>query len=63
MKHTPAKKPSTVISHNEKADTSGMAGSRMTYDDMVFTAEMPKKPLCDMVKEVSDKRLGRAGKE
>jgi hypothetical protein len=59
MQRKPATKPSTVISHNEKADTSGMAGSTISYDDMTYSVELPKKPLCDMVKEVSDKRLGR----
>lgn len=50
-----AGKPYTVISQNEKMDTSGMANKPMEYKMMEFA--MPKMPLCDMVRKVSEKRM------
>ena len=48
-------KPYTIISQNEKMDTSGMANKPVDYSDMMVEYKMPPMPLCDMVRKVSEK--------
>jgi hypothetical protein len=50
-------KPYTIISENEKMDTSGMANKTISYTDMMVEYEPMKKPLRMMVKEFA---MGKA---
>lgn len=49
-------KPYTVISENEKMDTSGMANQPLNYIDMMVEYAPMKKPLSMMVREFSTKK-------
>ena len=48
-------KPYTIISQNEKMDTSGMAGKSMDYSDMMVEYKPPLMPVAKMVHEFCEK--------
>ena len=55
-KSTKSGKPYVRISENPKMDTSGMADKPMDYTDLMIEYEMPKMPLGQMVRKVSQKK-------
>ena len=48
-------KPYTIISQNEKMDTSGMAGKSMEYSDMMIEYKPPLMPVTKLVHEFTEK--------
>jgi hypothetical protein len=48
-------KPYTIISQNEKMDTSGMAGKPMEYGMMEYEYKPPLMPVAKMVHEFCEK--------
>lgn len=48
-------KPYTIISQNEKMDTSGMAGKPMDYSDMMTEYKPPLLPVAKLVHEFTEK--------
>jgi hypothetical protein len=50
-------KPYTIVSKNEKMDTSGMANQPVDLMDYMVEYKQPTMPLQDMVRKVSEKRM------
>ena len=48
-------KPYTIISQNEKMDTSGMAGKPIEYSAMMAEYKPPLMPVAEMVHEFCEK--------